>query len=130
MAQEEVVKSVEMFFQEGTSDKVYNVALVEVSEGVYTVRVAWGRRGTPLQTGTKAVEVPVEKAEKAYDKVVRQKTKKGVRGQDIGAQADRGGAAGREGVRKQGVEGRPPPSETEGAAAKQPGGRRTPGRAG
>ena len=77
MAKEKVVKSAEMFFQEGSSDKVYNVTLVEVSKGVFTVRVAWGRRDTPLKTGTKAVEVTAEKAEKAYDKVVRQKTKKG-----------------------------------------------------
>lgn len=66
-----------MFFQEGSSDKLYHVALVEVADGQFTVEVEWGRRGSPLRTGTKAVKVDRETAQKAYDKVVRQKTKKG-----------------------------------------------------
>ena len=71
-----VIKSIKLFFQEGTSDKVYN-ATIEEEEGVCTVRVEWGRRGAPLNQGTKAVRVPLAAAEKAYDKVVREKRGKG-----------------------------------------------------
>src|SRR5512133_3508250 len=71
-----VIRSVQMFFQEGTSDKVYNATLVEEG-GLYTVKVEWGRRGAALNTGAKAVRVPLAAAERAYDKIVREKTGKG-----------------------------------------------------
>jgi bifunctional non-homologous end joining protein LigD len=71
-----VVESIELFYQEGSSDKVYNAAIVEDGSG-YTVEVEWGRRGANLSTGTKAKQVTLEKAKKAYDKVVREKTSKG-----------------------------------------------------
>ena len=69
-------KSVQLFFQEQPSDKVYNAEIVE-DGGQYTVKVEWGRRGAKLSTGTKAVKVTLAAAEKAFDKVVKQKTKKG-----------------------------------------------------
>jgi bifunctional non-homologous end joining protein LigD len=72
-----VLRSIALFFQEGTSDKVYNVALVDEGGGLATVKVEWGRRGAPLATGAKAAKVPRAAAEKAYDKVVREKRGKG-----------------------------------------------------
>ena len=42
------IKSVRLFFQEGTSDKVYNATLLE-DGAAYSVHVAWGRRGGALQ---------------------------------------------------------------------------------
>lgn len=70
-------RSVSLFFQEGSSDKVYEGAIVEEPDGTYTVQVAWGRRGAPLQRGTKAVKVTLARAEAALDKVVREKKGKG-----------------------------------------------------
>lgn len=70
-------RSVSLFFQEGSSDKVYEGAIVEEPDGTFTVQVAWGRRGTPLQRGTKAVKVTLARAEAALDKVVREKKGKG-----------------------------------------------------
>ena len=69
-------KRIELFFQEQPSDKVYNVELVQTKKG-WTVHVEWGRRGSNLQKGTKAVDASLEAAEKAFDKVVRQKLRKG-----------------------------------------------------
>lgn len=69
-------KRIELFFQEQPSDKVYNVELVKTKKG-WTVHVEWGRRGSNLQKGTKAVDASLEAAEKAFDKVVRQKMRKG-----------------------------------------------------
>src|SRR6185503_10624153 len=70
------IKSVSLFFQEGNSDKVYNASIVE-DAGAYTVKVSWGRRGGGLQEGTKAVRVPRAKAEREFDKCVREKRGKG-----------------------------------------------------
>lgn len=70
-------RRVELFFQEGTSDKVYEAEVVADGDGTWTVKVAWGRRGGPLQRGTKAVKVPLAKAEREYEKLVREKTSKG-----------------------------------------------------
>jgi bifunctional non-homologous end joining protein LigD len=72
-----VVKSIELFFQEGNSDKVYNAQIVEESANAYTVKVQWGRRGSGLQEGTKAVKVALAVAEKKYDSCVREKRNKG-----------------------------------------------------
>lgn len=71
------LKKISLFFQEGTSDKVYECEVVEDGAGTYTVKVQWGRRGGPLQRGTKAVKVALAKAEKEFDKLVREKTNKG-----------------------------------------------------
>jgi bifunctional non-homologous end joining protein LigD len=71
------VKRVELFFQEGSSDKVYNATLVDEGDGKFSVLVEWGRRHGPLNKGSKAVKAPREKAEKELAKVIHEKTKKG-----------------------------------------------------
>ena len=68
------VRKVELFFQEGTSDKVYNAKIVEDGPGTFTVEVEWGRRGSSLNKGTKAVRVSREAANKKFDSLVREKT--------------------------------------------------------
>jgi len=72
-----VVRSIKLFFQEGSSDKVYNATLIDEGDGKHTVEVEWGRRGAKLSRGKKAVKVPLAAAEKAYAKLVREKTSKG-----------------------------------------------------
>jgi bifunctional non-homologous end joining protein LigD len=70
------IKSVQLFFQEGSSDKVYNARIVE-DGGAYTVKVEWGRRGAKLSEGAKAVRVSRAAAEREFDKCVREKRGKG-----------------------------------------------------
>lgn len=72
-----VVRAIKLFFQEGSSDKVYNATLLDEGEGLYSVEVEWGRRGAKLSRGKKAVKVTLAAAEKAYAKLVREKTSKG-----------------------------------------------------
>ncbi|KIG13791.1 ATP-dependent DNA ligase [Enhygromyxa salina] len=72
-----VVRSIQLFFQEGKSDKVYNATLLDDGGGVYSVEVEWGRRGAKLSRGKKAVKVPLAAAEKAFARLVHQKTSKG-----------------------------------------------------
>ena len=71
-----LVKSIELFFQEGSSDKVYNAYIIKDGDG-YTVKVAWGRRGSRLNEGAKAIKVPLAAAQKKYDSLVNEKTRKG-----------------------------------------------------
>ncbi|MBX3154789.1 MAG: WGR domain-containing protein [Deltaproteobacteria bacterium] len=71
-----IVKSIRLFFQEGSSDKLYNAAIVKDGE-LYTVTVEWGRRGGSLNQGSKAVKVALAVAQKKYDALVREKTNKG-----------------------------------------------------
>jgi bifunctional non-homologous end joining protein LigD len=70
------VKSIQLFFQEGSSDKVYYATILE-DAGTYTVKVEWGRRGSGLNQGNKAVKVSLAAANKTFDKLVREKTSKG-----------------------------------------------------
>jgi len=71
------IKFVDLHCQVGGSDKVYHCMIREEAGG-YTVNFAYGRRGTALSYGSKTQSpVPMEKAEKIYDKLVAEKTSKG-----------------------------------------------------
>lgn len=72
-----LVRSVALFFQEGNSDKLYNAHLYEEDGGTFSVEVEWGRRGSKLNKGRKANKVARTAAEKAMDRLVREKTNKG-----------------------------------------------------
>ena len=70
------IKSIQLFFQEGSSDKVYNATIVKDGDA-FTVKVEWGRRGSSLNQGSKAVKVSLAVAQKKYDSLVREKRNKG-----------------------------------------------------
>lgn len=42
------VRRVELFFQEGSSDKLYHATLMDDGDGTFSVLVEWGRRGAAL----------------------------------------------------------------------------------
>jgi len=74
-----VIESVELRYQEGTSDKVYR-ASIESEGGGYVVNFAYGRRGAALNTGTKTQSpVSYANAQDTYRKLVQSKTAKGYR---------------------------------------------------
>jgi bifunctional non-homologous end joining protein LigD len=70
-------KEVKLFFQEGNSDKVYYARIVPAGANVYDVVVQWGRRGSTLSQGKKAVKVSMEKAQTTLERLVKEKTNKG-----------------------------------------------------
>ena len=70
------IRTIRLFFQEGTSDKLYNATIYE-DRGKYTVHVEWGRRGSSLQEGNKAVRVTRAEADRTFDRLVREKRAKG-----------------------------------------------------
>jgi bifunctional non-homologous end joining protein LigD len=70
--------SIDLFFQEGGSDKEYHIQLVGLGDGTYVVNFQFGRRGSKLNSGTKTVEpVPLDKAQKVYNSLKREKMNKG-----------------------------------------------------
>ncbi|MEM1294448.1 MAG: WGR domain-containing protein [Verrucomicrobiota bacterium] len=73
-----LIQQARLFFQEGTSDKVYEVDLCEAGDGEFLVNFRYGRRGTSLKEGTKTpFPEPREKAEAIFEKLVTEKTRKG-----------------------------------------------------
>jgi predicted DNA-binding WGR domain protein len=73
-----LVDKARLVFQQGKSDKVYEVDLCEVEDGTYVVNFRYGRRGATLREGTKtATPVGLDKARAIFDKLVASKTTKG-----------------------------------------------------
>jgi predicted DNA-binding WGR domain protein len=72
-----LVKQVQLFVQEGSSDKVYEIDLCESGDG-YVVNFRYGRRGAALKEGTKTIfPVPLQEAEKIFQSLEQEKRKKG-----------------------------------------------------
>jgi bifunctional non-homologous end joining protein LigD len=66
-----------LYYRQGSSDKVYQVA-IEPTGDLFVVNFAYGRRGSTLKTGTKTqTPVSYEKARTVYEKLVKSKTAKG-----------------------------------------------------
>lgn len=69
--------SINLFYTEGSSDKVYQLQLEEKDDG-WVVNFQYGRRHSTLKAGTKTNKpVSFEDARAAYDKLLKEKTKKG-----------------------------------------------------
>ncbi len=69
---------IELFYQQGSSDKVYHLEL-ENAEDKWSVNAQWGRRGSALQRDMKASNVTYDEAKRVYDRILREKTGKGYR---------------------------------------------------
>lgn len=73
-----LIQQANLFFQDGRSDKVYEVDLCEVGDGQYVVNFRYGRRGSTLRDGTKtAAPVSLDQAQSIFDNLVESKTSKG-----------------------------------------------------
>jgi len=80
-----LIKRTTLYFQEGTSDKVYEVDLCQVDETNYVVNFRYGRRGANLKEGTKTTTaIPLAKAQQVFDKLITEKTDKGYYDINIG----------------------------------------------
>ena len=76
-----LIKKSRLYFQQGNSDKVYEIDLCELStqrESRYLVNFRYGRRGQKLREGTKTPDaVLLQKAQQLFDSVLISKTNKG-----------------------------------------------------
>lgn len=71
------MKSVTLYFTQGSSDKAYQVNLTE-TEGGYNVSCANAKRGQALNHKVKNKEpLTIEKAEKVFESTIKSKAKKG-----------------------------------------------------
>ncbi len=71
------MKSITLYFKQGSSDKVYRAA-IEQRAGGHVVTFAYGRRGSTMTTGTKTPEpVSLDEALAIFDKLEAQKRGKG-----------------------------------------------------
>jgi bifunctional non-homologous end joining protein LigD len=66
----------ELYFQQGSSDKVYHLQLENVQDQ-WSVQAQWGRRGSALQSDVKVSGTSYEEAKRVYDRILREKTGKG-----------------------------------------------------
>ena len=75
-----LIKRTSLLYQEGNSDKVYEVDLCQTDQDRYVVNFRYGRRGTTLKEGVKTSQaVPEAQAQKVFDQLVGSKVKKGYR---------------------------------------------------
>ncbi|MBI4851294.1 MAG: WGR domain-containing protein [Acidobacteria bacterium] len=73
-----LIRQTTLYYREGSSDKVYEVDLCEVSPGRYLVNFRYGRRGSTLKEGTKTTSaVPLTQAQRLFSELVNEKVKKG-----------------------------------------------------
>lgn len=73
-----LIKQIQLFIQEGSSDKVYEIDLCETPSGEYLVNFRYGRRGAALKEGTKTVfPVSLPEAERTFAALEQEKRKKG-----------------------------------------------------
>ena len=69
--------SIQLYYREGSSDKVYKANIKEEPTG-FIVQFAYGRRGSSLTTGNKTpTPVSYDQAKKIYTKLIQEKTAKG-----------------------------------------------------
>jgi bifunctional non-homologous end joining protein LigD len=66
----------ELYFQQGSSDKVYHLQLENVQDQ-WSVQAQWGRHGSALQSDVKVSSTTYEEAKRVYDRILREKTGKG-----------------------------------------------------
>lgn len=72
------MQAVDLFFQEGSSDKVYHIQLESLPTGNFVVNFQYGRRGSTLKSDTKTkTPVSLAEAESVYDKILKEKLTKG-----------------------------------------------------
>jgi hypothetical protein len=75
-----LIKQIQLYFQEGSSDKVYEIDLCEVGPGRCVVNYRFGRRGSRLKEGSQtAAPVSLAEAQKVFDSLASSKLKKGYR---------------------------------------------------
>ena len=74
------IKRITLLYQEGSSDKVYEVDLCQTIQDLYVVNFRYGRRGKSLKEGVKTSQaVPLTQAQKVFDQLVASKVQKGYR---------------------------------------------------
>ena len=76
----ELIQRTTLIFQEGRSDKVYEVDLCQTGSDRYVVNFRYGRRGGKLKEGVKTErDVPLAQAQRVFEQLVNSKISSGYR---------------------------------------------------
>ncbi|AFY91776.1 WGR domain-containing protein [Chamaesiphon minutus] len=76
----QLIQRTTLVYQAGSSDKVYEVDLCQVAPDRYMVNYRYGRRGGNLREGAETVTaVPLNEAQRVFDRLIRSKVTKGYR---------------------------------------------------
>lgn len=79
-----LIQRTTLSYQEGNSDKVYEVDLCCIADNQFVVNFRYGRRGGTLKEGTKTKQpVSQDKAQTEFDKLVASKVKKGYQEENL-----------------------------------------------
>lgn len=76
----EIIEQRSFIMREGNSDKVYHISIIQNSKGSYDVPFRYGRRELGydnLKPGHKVCETTFEEASTQFNKMVREKERKG-----------------------------------------------------
>lgn len=74
---ESAVKSITLYYKQGSSDKIYHASIQPQNDG-FIVSYAYGRRGSTLSSGTKtAIPVDGSTATAIFEKLIAEKVAKG-----------------------------------------------------
>jgi len=83
-----IIKQSRLRYSEGSSDKVYEVDLCQMTDDEFVVNFRYGRFGSRLREGTKtSFPVDLVEAEVVFDNLVAEKLRKGYQEQSAGGQA-------------------------------------------
>jgi bifunctional non-homologous end joining protein LigD len=78
-------EQISLYYKDGSSDKEYH-AQIETADGGHIVNFQYGKRNTTLATGCKTSKaVPLEEAQKIFNKLVKEKKAKGYTEGESGA---------------------------------------------
>ncbi|PSB56509.1 WGR domain-containing protein [Chamaesiphon polymorphus] len=76
----QLIQRTTLVYQAGSSDKVYEVDLCQVAPDRYMVNYRYGRRGGNLREGAETVAaVPLNEAQRVFERLIRSKVTKGYR---------------------------------------------------
>ncbi len=79
------IQQISLYYKDGSSDKVYH-AQIEAKDNGYVVNFQYGRRGSTLTTGTKTKDpVALDKAQKTFQSLIKEKMSKGYTEGESGA---------------------------------------------
>lgn len=75
--QTKIISKINLLFQEGSSDKQYDVIIEDSGDGTYAVNAFWGRRGGNLNIAPQGQGFSLEKAKTVFNSTVNKKVTKG-----------------------------------------------------
>lgn len=72
-----IKKSSDLYYKDGSSDKVYHLQMVEKENNKFDINFQYGKRGGTLKADTKISDANFDEADKLFNKLLKEKLSKG-----------------------------------------------------